>query len=88
MSGNQVVAQPDQKSWIRIEYTRNTRAVNNDAFSYVIRNNRTQPVLRNNEVVAATDDNMARSISAWVESKPAFDKYRGAVLQRLMRTGQ
>lgn len=85
---NQVLSRPDQRSWIRVEYTRNSAAIDNHAFSFVIRNNRTRPLLRNNETVDATDVNVADAVTNWVETKPGFATYRGALLRRLMARGQ
>ena len=85
---NTVISRPDQKSWIRLEHTRNTYASRNSAAAYVVKNNPMPPNVRNNELTKPVGGNLSRTISAWVRSKEGFATYRGAVLQRLMKRGE
>lgn len=88
LAANTVLAHSDQRSFIRMEYTRNSVAASNVAPNFVIRNNRTRPRVQGNRIIEAQDSNPRTAIRNWVESKTAFAEYRGAVLQRLMDKGQ
>ncbi|MDG6079097.1 right-handed parallel beta-helix repeat-containing protein [Erythrobacter litoralis] len=85
---NTVISRPDQKSWIRLEHTRNTYAAGNSAAAYVVKNNPMPPKVRNNELTDPVRGDLTRTISEWVRSKEGFATYRGAVLQRLMKRGE
>lgn len=87
LSDNQVIALPDQDSWIRVEHTRDSIAKNNEAFAFVLRNNRTSLRLHNNEAIEALDGRSLPAIRTWIEGNAGFDGYRGKVLQRIMTKG-
>ena len=87
VTNNMVIPRSDQKSWIRLEQTRDALVANNYAGTYVFRNNREKLRSRNNTQISANDRNLAPVISRWARQKASFSTYRGAVLQRLMKYG-
>ena len=88
VNSNTVLARKDQKSWIRLEYTRDARITGNSANAFVINNNRAKPRLSGNQTNSASNGDMSRLISKWARSKKVFASHRGEVLQRLMRYGR
>ena len=85
---NTVIPLSGQKSWIRLEQTRNAVAEKNYAGSFIFRNNKSKPVSKQNTIISANGAAFAGRISRWVRQRKAFSVYRGPVLQRLMRNTQ
>lgn len=81
---NEVISDPNRRSWIRVENGKNVQLTNNRAERFVIRNNSGPIVQKSNHLTNPTSKNIDLRIGEWVMSKPGFAQYRGPVLRRLL----
>ena len=81
---NTVIGRSDQKSWIRIQRSRDARSSSNIAQQFLSIDNGVEPQQTGNSEVAPLDSGQAQVISQWIENTRGFAEYRGPVLRRLM----
>lgn len=83
---NVILSFPDQKSWIRVEGGNDVTVRNNEAMAYIFKGNQGL-VEKSNRQNRPIDKDISSHIAHWLDSKPAKDKPHGALLQRLLATG-
>lgn len=84
LTGNEVIAEPGRRSWIRINRGRDVVLEDNRAERFVLADNPGPIRQRNNRQIGQTNRNLDARVREWVAGRPGFDDYRGPVLTRIM----
>lgn len=84
IQGNKVLADPAQRSWIRLDLASDVDLRGNSAELYMVRFERGQIRRSNNKNTAGNYRRRNAEIREWVASRPGFADHHGRVLSSLM----
>lgn len=84
IAGNEIIAVPGQRSWIRVNYGNDVVMEDNRAESFLVHNKRGSVREARNRQTSPSNRNIPARIREWVEGRESFAEYRGPLLTSLM----